>query len=105
MNLNRLKHELNEMKAHMDNIVRLINDAENEPLLEPANPNCLTDNDPIPFGKYRGRALGKLPQDYIDWLMAQDEIKHRGVQAWINSKRSKTNEPEVNTYVDNDVPF
>lgn len=34
----------------------------------------LTDDDPMPFGKYRGKKMEEVPADYLDWLHGQTWI-------------------------------
>jgi len=37
----------------------------------------LTDSDIITFGKYKGKKLSELPNDYVDWLKNEIEKKSR----------------------------
>lgn len=32
----------------------------------------LTDTSPMPFGQFKGIQMGKLPMDYLDFLLRQD---------------------------------
>jgi len=36
------------------------------------DPSRLTDDSRMPFGKYKGRRLGEVPDDYWRWFVAQD---------------------------------
>lgn len=44
----------------------------------------LTDNDPMPFGKYVGYHMKDVPAKYLDWLIGQ---------TWINEW------PDVEAYI------
>jgi hypothetical protein len=35
----------------------------------------LTDRDAMPFGKYRGQPMERVPASYLDWLHGQDWIR------------------------------
>lgn len=35
------------------------------------NRNPLIDTDPMPFGEFRGKAIGSLPLSYLDFLLRQ----------------------------------
>lgn len=35
----------------------------------------MKDEDPIPFGKYKGAPIGEVPADYLLWFLAQDWSK------------------------------
>lgn len=37
-------------------------------------PERLTDQDRMPFGKYKNMMLGQVPEDYLKWLAKQDWI-------------------------------
>ena len=85
MKENEILAELQTMKRCMDKIVTLLNIVESpQTKLTPAkNPACLTDDDEMPFGKYKGQKIKYLPQDYLDWLIGQDKIQgHAGLEAW-----------------------
>lgn len=48
----------------------------------------LTDNSPMPFGKYRGRKMKEVPASYLDWLHGQPWIEDWGeVLAYIQANR------------------
>lgn len=34
----------------------------------------MNDNSLMPFGKYKGTPIGKVPASYLDWLIGQDWI-------------------------------
>lgn len=83
-----LEH-LQTMKACVDKIVRLLEVQVEQPSLPSfRSGEALTDEDPMPFGKHRGKKIKDLPVDYMDWLLAQDEIKgHPGLEAWRKNKK------------------
>jgi len=33
----------------------------------------LTDKDPMPYGKYKGQPMGKVPGSYLIWLSENDK--------------------------------
>lgn len=35
----------------------------------------LTDNSPMPFGKWKGRPMKTVPAEYLDWLRGQPWIE------------------------------
>ena len=35
----------------------------------------MTDDDEMPFGKHRGRAMRDVPAEYLDWLRDQDWVE------------------------------
>lgn len=44
----------------------------------------LGDNDPMPFGKFKGYPMKRVPADYLDWLIGQPWINtHSRVEAYI----------------------
>jgi hypothetical protein len=59
------------------------NEKDNEPepsgivfrVINSKNDGRLTDDDIMPWGKYRGERLGDVPDDYLDWLGKQDWIE------------------------------
>lgn len=78
----------------------------------------LTDESPMPFGKHTGTKMGKLPRDYIEWLMDLDEIKNKKVREYIECKKRggkhlavqdtlgvSDNASEDHNTSDDDVPF
>lgn len=41
---------------------------------------------PMPFGKYKGTVMSKVPKDYFHWLLKQDQpIKHPAVARWVRT--------------------
>jgi len=36
------------------------------------NPHALTDDDIMPFGKYKGERLGNVPDHYLVWFLKQE---------------------------------
>lgn len=42
----------------------------------------LTDNSPMPFGKYKDKAMVNVPAVYLIWLYEQG-VSHQGVKAYI----------------------
>lgn len=107
----RILAELQAMKQHMDNIVRLLAVAQPpEPDPKPETPNCFTEEDVMPFGKHRGVKLRQLPSDYRTWLLGQDKLSHPGLEAW-RKKTLAARSSQVETQIaeqtegDPDVPF
>lgn len=50
---------------------------------------ALTDKDPMPFGKHKGKPLEKVPAGYLDWLDGQPWLDaHPGVRDYIAANRS-----------------
>lgn len=45
--------------------------------------NQLTDHTPMPFGRYRGKAMIDVPAHYLLWLFDQG-CDHEGVKRYIN---------------------
>ena len=46
----------------------------------------LTDNDPMPFGKYKGKPMRDVPATYLDWLYDQPWLpKWPRVAAYIDT--------------------
>ena len=41
-----------------------------------SNPERLNDDSPFPFGKYKGKRCGDVPDDYLRWMMKQEWSKH-----------------------------
>jgi DNA polymerase III subunit epsilon len=44
------------------------------------------DETPMPFGKYKGTPLGKLPESYAQWLYQQDSLSDRRLMVWLHGK-------------------
>lgn len=42
------------------------------------------DDTPMPFGKYKGTRLGKLPDNYVDWLYDQESLSDRRLSKWLH---------------------
>lgn len=42
------------------------------------------DDTPMPFGKHKGTPLGKLPDNYVNWLYDQDSLSDRRLSAWLH---------------------
>lgn len=47
-------------------------------------PNKLTDNSPMPFGKYQGKPMIEVPAHYLLWLFNQG-CDHPLVKEYINN--------------------
>jgi uncharacterized protein (DUF3820 family) len=43
---------------------------------------ALTDNDRMPFGKYKGTAMINVPAKYLLWLL-DEGVSHNGVRQYI----------------------
>lgn len=39
-------------------------------------------DDVMPFGKYKGKKLDEVPDNYLDWLAGQDWVKDRWPVVW-----------------------
>ncbi len=42
----------------------------------------LTDDSKMPFGKWTGERLGDVPDEYFEWLSAQDGFKFKHPALW-----------------------
>jgi hypothetical protein len=64
----------------------------------------LTDESPMPWGKYRGKRLIDVPVDYWRWLIAQPQPIHdQRLVTWLTFKGYKKPQTPID---DNDnVPF
>ncbi|MDE2097262.1 MAG: DUF3820 family protein [Patescibacteria group bacterium] len=49
-------------------------------------PHEYNDNTPMPFGKHRGTPLGKLPDDYVQWLYDQEKLSDARLTKWLHGK-------------------
>ncbi len=50
---------------------------------------ALTDNDLMPFGKYKGEKMQDVPAEYLDWFIGQNWAdKWPAVVAYIEENRS-----------------
>lgn len=50
---------------------------------------ALTDRDSMPFGKFKGKAMGEVPASYLDWLHGQPWLKDwPKVLAYIEENRT-----------------
>jgi DNA polymerase III epsilon subunit-like protein len=43
-----------------------------------------TDETIMPFGKYKGTPLGKLPENYCDWLYQQENLSDKLLYKWLH---------------------
>jgi uncharacterized protein (DUF3820 family) len=50
--------------------------------MQASNTIQITDNTPMPFGKYRGKAMANVPAQYLLWLFDQG-CDHPGVKQYI----------------------
>jgi uncharacterized protein (DUF3820 family) len=50
----------------------------------------LTDNDIMPFGKYKGKALINVPAKYLLWLY-NDGCDHPGLRQYLNENLDALN--------------
>lgn len=63
-------------------------DAVTAPQAETSDANA--DDPPMPFGKHRGVPMSKVPRDYWNWLLKQDEpIKNPMVARWVRTHIQK----------------
>ena len=82
------------MKRCMDNIVRMLDGQPtpgpqrqpNRPLIEDDG-KPFTDESLMPFGKHAGTKLKFLPQDYLNWMMEQPEMKNVRLNNWLKAKK------------------
>lgn len=42
-----------------------------------------TDETPMPFGKFKGTPLGRVPAHYLDWLIGQDLSRWPALEQYI----------------------
>jgi hypothetical protein len=48
----------------------------------------MDDDDPMPFGKYKGEPIGEVPAEYLDWLHGQEWLASwPRVKKYIESNR------------------
>lgn len=55
----------------------------------------ITDDTPMPFGKHKGKPMGEVPTNYLDWLARQDDFADNRPEmfAYIQKRKdSKENE-------------
>ena len=65
-------------------------------------PTPLHDEEPMPFGKYKGTKMKDVPSDYLDWLIGQPWIaKWPRVKAYIEANK-KSIEEDI---PDEELPF
>lgn len=46
----------------------------------------LTDASPMPFGKWQGTPLGRVPAPYLDWMRNQPTIHHQGLRKYLEDR-------------------
>lgn len=44
--------------------------------------NTLTDKDPMPFGKHKGKPMKDVPASYLHWLWHNGLSSDRGSAVW-----------------------
>jgi len=65
-------------------------------------PTPLHDEEPMPFGKYKGTKMKDVPSDYLDWLIGQPWIsKWPRVKLYIEANK-KSIEEDI---PDEELPF
>lgn len=70
-----------EIYLVMSEIKRRINKVQMPPLKEDKlEYKELTDDDLMPFGKYKNTPLGEVPYSYFVWLYDQDDFRRRNPQ-------------------------
>lgn len=64
----------------------------------------------MPFGKYKSYDLGELPDDYLEWLHFEIELReplksavHREYQARLNGDRAEREETAITTMDANQI--
>lgn len=60
----------------------------------------LTDNDPMPFGRFAGQKMKDLPLEYVDYLLRQTWLRDwPHLSAWVESQRPRVEEhrPKITT--------
>jgi len=63
--------------------------------------NKLTDEDLMPFGKYKNERMIDVPSSYLDWLDGQDWIsKWPGVKNYIKENRDAIRQDVAEEYND-----
>jgi uncharacterized protein (DUF3820 family) len=61
-------------------------------------PRTLTDKSPCFFGKHKGGTWGEVPDEYLEWLWAQDWFQngdYADIKAYIVLRKSDNREDEV----------
>lgn len=43
----------------------------------------LTDDSPMPFGKFKGKRMEEVPASYLHWLWTQESSKETSVMLYI----------------------
>lgn len=67
----------------MDNIVKLLQGSSPQKQHIPDDGKPFTNESPMPFGKFAGTKLRDLPQDYLDWMCEQPEMKNKRLNNWL----------------------
>jgi hypothetical protein len=57
----------------------------------------MTDRDLMAFGKYKGKPMGEVPKDYLQWLLKQEGFadKNKEMTAYIRGDASAASEKEL----------
>lgn len=66
--------QIAELRERVRTLVREVAQLAHEQR-EGIMPEHFTDLTPMPFGKYKGEPLGKVPAEYLDWLIGEDFLK------------------------------
>ena len=61
--------------------------AQNRPIPVEQTPDIEYDDDTLmPFGKYKNTPLGRLPQDYCEWLYDQPNLSDKRLAKWLGKR-------------------
>lgn len=116
MNDPAIMAELQTMKRCMDNIVRILNG--DKPVLPtpytgaavlPDDGKPYTNDTIMPFGKYMGTPLGKIPDEYVLWMKEQPRMRNPRLAEWLHPGATlaakQVDEQIKNANEKDDVPF
>jgi DNA polymerase III epsilon subunit-like protein len=66
---------------------RPVQSVQNRPIPVEQTPDVEYDDDtPMPFGKWKGTPLGRLPESYVQWMYDQESLSDRRLVAWLHGK-------------------
>lgn len=77
-----------------------VNNARSKRMGEP-----LQDNDPMPFGKHQGTALGGVPASYLLWILSASDDLGTPVSVYITNNRAAIEERYDSELADTSIHF